>query len=151
MYLLDTNHCSRLIMKLIMKDVALLRRIIEVETEQISTCTIVQGELVHMAENSQQRAGNLALVRQFLQSIYIYPIDESTADIYGEFKAEIIHYFGPKEKAKRRGVRISNLGISENDLWIAAVALQHKLILVSGDSDFQRMREVRPFPLESWR
>ena len=56
MYLLDTNHCSRLIMK----DLALLRRIEEVETEQVSICAIVQGELVHMAENSEQRAGNLA-------------------------------------------------------------------------------------------
>ncbi|MBN4003760.1 PIN domain-containing protein [Nostoc sp. LPT] len=40
--------------------------------------------------------------------------------------------------------------IGENDLWIAATALRHSLILVTSDSDFQRMRQVRKFPVESW-
>ncbi|MFH7031093.1 MAG: PIN domain-containing protein [Heteroscytonema crispum UTEX LB 1556] len=41
------------------------------------------------------------------------------------------------------------IGISENDLWIAATALGHSLIFVSCDRDFERMREVRHFPLEN--
>ncbi|MCM2405099.1 hypothetical protein MMC39_03585 [Anabaena sp. CCAP 1446/1C] len=40
--------------------------------------------------------------------------------------------------------------MSENDLWIAAIALRHSLIIVSCDSDFERMRQVREFSLENW-
>lgn len=77
-------------------------------------------------------------------------MDRETADIYGQFNAEIIEHFGPKEKSKRRKTRIENLGIGENDLWIAAIALRNGLTIVSADSDFQRMGEVRELAVESW-
>ena len=103
-----------------------------------------------MAQNSEQRAVNLAQVKIFLEDIRLYFMDEETADIYGEFKAEIIARFGPKERIRRRRTRIEELGVSENDLWIAATALRYSLTVVSSDSDFKRLREVRVFPLESW-
>ncbi|MBE9053183.1 PIN domain-containing protein [Nostocales cyanobacterium LEGE 11386] len=40
-------------------------------------------------------------------------------------------------------------GCSINDLWIAATALRHSLIVVSCDSDFERMQQVREFSWES--
>ena len=44
-----------------------------------------------------------------------------------------------------------NLGFDENDLWIAAVALQNDLIVVSSDSDFQRIKQVEnKLTIESW-
>ncbi|MEH1795328.1 PIN domain-containing protein [Nostoc sp.] len=45
---------------------------------------------------------------------------------------------------------IDTIGISENDLWIAATVLRHSLTLVSSDSDFERMRQVREISWESW-
>lgn len=103
-----------------------------------------------MAYNSEQRNSNLARVQIFLQDIGLYLVDEETAHIYGEFKAEIFARFGPKERKKRRKTQLEDLGISDNDLWIASIALRHSITLVSADSDFQRMAEVRALPLESW-
>lgn len=48
-----------------------------------------------MAHKSKQRESNLAQVQAFLEDIGLYLIDEGTADIYGQFKAEIISRFGP--------------------------------------------------------
>lgn len=62
----------------------------------------------------------------------------------------MIEQFGPKEKAKRQTIRLQELGMGENDLWIAAVALQHNTILVSSDSDFQRLQDICSLSLESW-
>lgn len=146
MYLLDTNHCSRIIQG----DPVLLRRIQELGKVPVATSVIVCGELTFMAQNSQQRAANVIRVQVFLRGIDIYPVDRETADIYGQFKAEIITRFGPKEKSRRRAIKIEELGMSDNDLWIASTALRHALTVISADSDFQRMQIVRSFPLESW-
>lgn len=50
-----------------------------------------------MAYNSQQKTENLARVQEFLNDIGVYFVDEETANIYGQFKAEIINHFGPYE------------------------------------------------------
>jgi tRNA(fMet)-specific endonuclease VapC len=146
LYLLDTNHCSRIIFG----DTTILPHVTEVGESQLATSIIVAGELIFMAQNSEQRATNVARVDFFLQDINLYFIDEETANIYGEFKAEIIARFGPRERSRRRRTRIEELGIHDNDLWIAATALRHNLVVVSSDSDFERMRQVRTFPWENW-
>ncbi|MCC5644109.1 hypothetical protein LC607_14355 [Nostoc sp. CHAB 5824] len=48
----------------------------------------------------------------------------------------MFNQFAPKEKSKRRKTKITDLGFGENDLWIAAIALQQNLTIVSADSDF---------------
>jgi tRNA(fMet)-specific endonuclease VapC len=145
-YLLDTNACSRVIQG----DSTIIKRIVEVGEAQVATCVIVQAELLYMAYKSEQTDSNLARVRLFLEDINIYFIDKQTADIYAQFKVKILNQFGPQEKKKRRKTRIENLGIGENDLWIAAIALRNQLTIISRDSDFQRMQAVKPLFLESW-
>ena len=54
MYLLDTNHCSGAILG----NANILRRLAEAEDIAIATCVIVQGELIYMAERSQQKERN---------------------------------------------------------------------------------------------
>ncbi|MEZ2248305.1 type II toxin-antitoxin system VapC family toxin [Microcoleus sp.] len=146
MFLLDTNHCSYALLS----NTQILDRLANLGDESIATCTIVKGELIDMAARSQQRQANLALVQRFLLGLYIYPIDETTAEIYGNLKAAVFDRYAPKDKAQRRRTNMTQLGIGENDLWIAAVAIQHQLTLVTADRDFQRIQAVQPFELESW-
>jgi tRNA(fMet)-specific endonuclease VapC len=89
-------------------------------------------------------------IRSFLDTIGLYRIDEETAIIYSRLKIAIFNQFAPKDQAKRRKTSIQTLGFGDNDLWIAATALQHNLILVSADSDFSRIQQVCPLTLESW-
>ena len=146
MYLLDTNHCSAIILG----EPNVIRRIAEVEESNIATCVIVQGELRYMMENSANRETNLARLTEFLEDIRLYGVTEDTATIYGQLKAGLMRQFGPKEKSKRRKTQITDLGFDENDLWIAAVGLQHGLTIVSADRDFQRIQQLRALSVESW-
>ncbi|MEH2363730.1 type II toxin-antitoxin system VapC family toxin [Nostoc sp.] len=146
MYLLDTNHCSFL-MEGVSSVVNHLRSLGQV---QLATSVIVAGELHFMAQNSHQKAANLIKINSFLKRINLYGIDKETTEIYGDFKSEIIKQFTAKEKNKRKKTKLNTIGISENDLWIAATVLRHSLTLVSSDSDFERMRQVREISWESW-
>ena len=147
MYLLDTNHCSRAILK----DAQVLNHLRAIDNNIVATSVITQGELIDMAERSQRRKSNLMLVQDFLRGIDIYEIDRKIATKYGEIKASIFKQFAPKEKSKRRKTKMVDLGFGENDLWIAAVALEHNLIVVSSDKDFQRIKQVeKGLTVESW-
>lgn len=110
----------------------------------------VQGELTYMVEKSTQKETNRARLAEFLEDIRVYLVTEDVATIYGQLKAALFNQFAPKEKGKRRKTKITDLGFDENDLWIAAIALQHNLTVVSADSDFQRIQQVRTLSLESW-
>ena len=72
MYLIDTNHCSLAILS----NVNILNRLPEVENSLISTCVIVQEELIDMATHSQRQQTNLALIQNFIGGISIYKIDQ---------------------------------------------------------------------------
>lgn len=146
MYLLDTNHFSRLIQG----DLTIRQKIAEVGESEIAISIITQGELLYMAYNSQQQQQNLERVRAYLVDVGLYLINEAISELYGQFKAELIRHFGPKERQKRRRTKIEAIGISDNDLWIACTAIHHSLTVVSADSDFSRMKEVKDFPVELW-
>lgn len=145
-YLLDTNHCSRIIAG----DPVLIQQLREHRSQNITTSVIVRGELYFMVYKSKRQAENLRAVNALLERMVIYPIDTGIADRYGQLKGEIINRLGPKERAKRRKVTIQGLGFSDNDLWIAATALQYPLTLVSADQDFQRLQSVCSLAVESW-
>ena len=146
MYLLDTNHCSYILQG----RPGIIARLGQLDRALLSTSVIVRGELIFMAEKSDQHAGNLVRVNDFMQGFVVFPISGDTADIYGKLKTAVLKHFGPSERTKLRNTTITKLGFDENDIWIAATAIQHDLVVVSADSDFIRMGEALSFSLESW-
>ena len=146
MYLLDTNHCSGILES----DVAIVQKVTEVGTEALAIAFATAGELRYMSANSDRPAENRIRVDILIGDIGLYYVDDQTIDEYAHLKAAIVKHFGPREKPRRRTASTRALGFDDNDIWIAAVALRHNLIVVSSDSDFTRMREVSPLAVESW-
>ena len=87
---------------------------------------IVLGELrAGFAAGSREEA-NLATLRQFLASprVTVLLPDDATAEHYARIFLQL---------------RQSGAAIPTNDLWIAALALQHGVALCSSDAYFQRV------------
>jgi tRNA(fMet)-specific endonuclease VapC len=58
-YLLDTNHCSQIILQ----NADLLYQLAQHSEAKLFTSAIVQGELIDMVGRSQQKASNLLLTQ----------------------------------------------------------------------------------------
>lgn len=84
------------------------------------TATVV-GELMYGAFNSVNQKQNLARIDRLRNRLGYLPCDFETARIYGRTKAEL--------RAKGRP-------IPDNDIWIAAPAIQYSLTLVTRDKHF---------------
>lgn len=120
-YLLDTN----IVIALFANDQAIAERIRM--AGDVFAPSIVLGELYYGAQNSVQVASNLARIEQFRITNTILVCDAVTAGHYGEIKAAL----------KRIGTPIP-----ENDIWIAAIAKQHTLTLVSRDQHFGNLTTI---------
>jgi tRNA(fMet)-specific endonuclease VapC len=146
MYLLDTNHCS----SIIFGNLTVITKVESIGISNVAISAITEGELLYMAENSTSVVDNLAIIEEFLEDMPVYDVNSNTSRIYAKLKAKIMDCFAPKERKKRRKTRIHELGISENDLWIASIAIQNYLTIVSADRDFQRIQQAWDLPLENW-
>jgi tRNA(fMet)-specific endonuclease VapC len=124
-YLLDTN----LAIAVLKRDPAIQRRLKGVV---LFLCTTVVGELYFGAFNSTEKARNLDALRQYLSHNQVLHADETTAERYGQIKTQLI---------------ASGEMIPENDIWIAATALQYDLTLATRDDHFTRVQGLR---LENW-
>ncbi len=91
---------------------------------------IVVGELIYGAHNAQHPGKEMAKVESFLTGLdesAILPCDHATAQVYGWLKHQ-------RSKLGRP--------IPENDLWIAALAYQYELPLVTRDAHFHAIDGV---------
>ncbi len=95
--------------------------------EQIHIPLIVLGELRAGFAAGSREDENLQILRQFLASprVSILAPDESTTKYYARIYIQL---------------RKEGLAIPTNDLWIAALALQHDLFLCSSDGHFEHVR-----------
>lgn len=99
--------------------------------EVVHFCAIVLGELRYGASCSSRPAQNLARIDR-LTGGRALPVDEGTSRIYA---------------ALRTSQRRKGRPVGENDLWIAATAVQHQLRLATRDADFEA---IEGLALERW-
>ena len=90
------------------------------------------GELYCGAHLSQNPGKHLAKIQPFLAAVAVLSPGVATAEHYGRLRAQLAKAGTP---------------IPENDIWIAAVAVQHGLTVVSRDEHFG---EVTGLPREVW-
>lgn len=110
MYLLDTNVWIGYL-----KGVPPL--VARIQTEpQIFISSISLGELYYGARKSQRVEANLRRVEIIRDEIPCFGVDAVVAGVYGMIRADL----------ERQGALIG-----PNDLWIAAIAKAHDLVLVT--------------------
>lgn len=121
-YLLDTNTCIRYLNG---RAPAIRTRMATVRLTDIVVCSIVKAELCAGALRSQTPGSSLAKQQQFLAPFRSLPFDDGAAQVYGRIRAFLTTH---------------GQLIGPNDLCIAAIALQHNLILVTHNThEFQRV------------
>lgn len=126
---------------------------------RVSAISLGEIEYGHKA-NPQEGRETQVLRDQFVreQLPIVLDVRKTTKMYYGELRAQLFERFAPRKG--RKGLRpeqlvdpISSLAltIQENDLWIAAQAIEHNLVLVTSDHDMWRIQEVAPeLMVEDW-
>ncbi len=111
---------------------AVTARLRRFPADRIFVPVIVVGELAFGALTSSRVSENLGRIAEFADVANIVPCDADTARLYGEVKAQLKRIGRP---------------IPENDVWIAAIARQHRLTLVTRDAHFAHVDGLH---LERW-
>ena len=102
------------------------------DTDEVYVSSTVIGELFYGALNSTNVDNNVTRIEDFLRDAVSLVCDNMTARIYGEVKALL----------RRKG-----RPIPDNDIWIAATAKQHSVLLVTRDVHFE---DVDDLPVVRW-
>lgn len=125
-FALDTN----IVIGYLAKDSTILPRI--KAAALIAVPCIVLGELYFGAHKSGRTAENVAKLEELRIQNLILECDGETARIYGLVKQILMRKGKP---------------IPENDIWIAAIAMQHNLILATRDAHFDQISGLQR---EAW-
>lgn len=121
-YLLDTN----IIIALFANETVVTENLAQVEEVFIPMIAI--GELYYGARKSGRVRDNLNRIDELIANISVLGCNAETAVKYGEIK---------------HNLRLKGRPLPENDIWIAAVALQYNLILVTRDAHFQEVENLQ--------
>jgi tRNA(fMet)-specific endonuclease VapC len=129
-YLLDTNIWSALIRR---ANPGLVSHFETLDRSRIALSPIVLGELQVGYYKGDRTPKRLAVIEAIRSSAEMLIINSRVADTYAQLRAQLEQTGTP---------------IGPNDTWIAAEALQHKLVLVTNNTrEFSR---VPGLVLENW-
>jgi tRNA(fMet)-specific endonuclease VapC len=101
---------------------------LRIDESELFVSSTVLGELHYGARKSAHSTANQAKIEEFASSVLVLSCDAETA------------------KHKDR-LRSKGRPIPENDIWIAACAMQHDLPLATRDDHF---KEVDGLRIETW-
>lgn len=90
------------------------------------------GELYFGACKSNLRSRNAAAIQRLLGYAELVRLDLPVAELYGDLKQQL---------------RAAGKPIPDNDLWIAATAIEHHLVLVTRDKHFEL---IPGLAVETW-
>jgi tRNA(fMet)-specific endonuclease VapC len=121
-YLLDTN----IVLALFAADESVMDKI-EIADEVFIPSQVI-GEMYYVAHQSARPRDNTVRVTDFSQTSSVLVCDAETGRWYGIIKDLL---------------RQKNTPIPENDIWIAALALQYGLTLVTRDPQFGEITNLR--------
>jgi len=94
---------------------------------QVFISATVIGELYYGAQYSTHIEKNTYNIHELIKVYEVLMIDEETAKAYGTIKASL---------------RKKGRPILENDIWIAAIALQYNLTLATRDRHFSEIEQL---------
>lgn len=156
--LLDTNAASALWDALHPDHGRVRNYLNEIEDETpIFISPIVFGEItygyeIHVSADEERKRAIRSKLREFKPS-QILAITEHTAEVYGELRARLFQKFAPRSFKGKVMTKwpedlvdrttAKELGIQENDLWLAAQAIERNLVLVTNDK-MNRIRGAIP-------
>lgn len=149
-FLLDTNAAQRWYDQ-DAKIVGRVSALSDLTVLKISAITLGEfqfgNDLYQQNRDLEARDDFEAWMRRQFPKERIIPVDNHTRYYYGPIKAAIFERYPPKNADENHPEKCfdlgagSELGIDENDLWIAAQAIQHGLILVANDK-MERIQEL---------
>ncbi len=121
-HLLDTN----IIIALLASETVVIQQLRE--AAEVFIPSVAVGELYYGAYKSSHIDENLVRLTEFVARNVVLGCDAQTARYYGALKDEL---------------RKKGHPIPENDVWIAALAKQHDLVLVSRDKHFAKVTDLQ--------
>ena len=127
-YLLDTTAFSALMRRA----PSVRARIANLSSnDRVLICAITRGEILYgltRLAQGKRRQDLEAEATAVFNELECVPVPETAAD----------HYANAKSAAEKQGTPLD-----ENDLWIAATALSLSAVLVTTDTDFQRVSTLK--------
>ncbi len=131
-YLLDTNACIEVMRRGAVSFVS--KKLAQVPQQDVVLCSVVLFELRIGVERSTNQQALLQTATSFLTRFSILPFDQTTAELAASLRVQL----------ERQGTPIGPY-----DLFIAATAVAHGLILVSHNTrEFSR---IPGLVVEDWQ
>ena len=132
MYLFDTDILSNIVKR--KPSGLLLEKLRDLPKALQYTSAINIGEIYYGAKRSPKK---VRILKAFEESVFpnvnILPFDQESGRVFGTLKAEL----------EKQGI-----SCSEPDLRIAAVTMQHNLILITGNT--RHFKNIPGLSIENW-
>ncbi len=130
-YLLDTNTCIQFLNR---RNLSIFHRLESLSSDDVCICDVVKFELYYGAFKSTRIQENLATLENFFADLISLPFDAGSAKICGQIRADL---------------QAQGTPIGAYDLQIAAIAMAHRLTLVTNNTrEFSRINNLT---IEDWQ